>query len=140
MQSNFTWSKALGTASIYQAVSEFTVDDPYNLGQGYGRQGFDRRITFNAFLVYQPPFYKGQSGLMGRLLGGWTFSSVFTTGSGTPIEVGSTYFNGQEFGIPRECPLLRHRGLSGRERIAGKCIQEWHERYKQLAQRDPRFR
>jgi len=98
MQSNFTWSKALGTASIYQAVSQFTVDDPFNLGLGYGRQGFDRKFTFNTFVVYQPPFFKGQSGLKGRVLGGWTFSGVFTAGSGTPIEVGSTYFDGQEFG------------------------------------------
>jgi len=98
MQSNLTWSKALGTAAIYQAVSAFTVDDPFNLGQGYGRQGFDRKFTYNMFLVYQPPFYKGQSGLMGRLLGGWTFGGVFTAGSGTPIEVGSTFFDGQEFG------------------------------------------
>lgn len=98
MQSNLTWSKALGTASIYQAVSSFTVDDPYNLGQGYGRQGFDRRLTYNAFLVYQPPFFKGQERMLGRLLGGWTFASVFTAGSGTPIEVGSTFFDGQEFG------------------------------------------
>jgi hypothetical protein len=98
MQSNFTWSKALGTGSIYQAVSSFTVDDPFNLGQGYGRQGFDRKFTYNVFLVYQPPFFKGQSGLLGRALGGWTFGSVFTAGSGTPIEVGSTFFDGQEFG------------------------------------------
>lgn len=98
MQSNLTWSKALGTGSIYQAVSAFTVDDPYNLNQGYGRQGFDRKFTFNAFLVYQPPFFKGQSGPMGRLLGGWTMAGVFTAGSGTPIEVGSTNFSEQEFG------------------------------------------
>jgi hypothetical protein len=97
-QSNFTWSKALGSGSIYQAVSEFTVDDPYNLGEGYGRQGFDQRVTFNAFAVYQPPFFKGQSGPMGRLLGGWTMAAVFTAGSGTPVEVGSTNFNEQEFG------------------------------------------
>jgi len=97
-QSNFTWSKALGTASLYQAVSEFTVDDPYDLGRGYGRQGFDRRINFNAFMVYQPPFFKGQSGPMGRLLGGWTMAAVFTAGTGTPIEVGSLFFNEQEFG------------------------------------------
>jgi hypothetical protein len=97
-QSNFTWSKALGTASLYQAVSSFTVDDPYDLGRGYGRQGFDRKINFNAFVVYQPPFYKGQSGPIGRLLGGWTMAAVFTAGSGTPIEVGSLFFNEQEFG------------------------------------------
>jgi hypothetical protein len=97
-QSNLTWSKALGTASIYQAVSQFTVDDPFNLRQGYGRQGFDRKLTYNMFVVYQPPFFKGQSGLMGRMLGGWTFGGLFTAGSGTPIEVGSTFFDGQEFG------------------------------------------
>jgi Carboxypeptidase regulatory-like domain len=97
-QSNFTWSKALGSVSIYQAVSGFTVDDPYNLGEGYGRQGFDRKFTFNMFTVYQLPFYKGQAGMLGRLLGGWTLASVFTAGSGTPIEVGSTYFLEQEFG------------------------------------------
>ncbi len=74
------------------------MDDPFNLGEGYGRQGFDRKFTYNMFLVYQPPFFKGQSGPMGRLLGGWTFASVFTAGSGTPIEVGSTFFDGQEFG------------------------------------------
>jgi hypothetical protein len=98
MQSNLTWSKALGTGSIYQAVSGFTVDDPFNLGEGYGRQGFDRRWVYNMFLVYQPPFFKGQSGPVGRLLGGWTFGGVFTAGSGTPIEVGSTFFLEQEFG------------------------------------------
>jgi hypothetical protein len=97
-QSNLTWAKALGSGSIYQAVSAFTVDDPYNLGEGYGRQGYDRRVTYNAFLVYQPPYFKGQSGPMGRLLGGWTFAGVFTAGSGTPIEVGSTFFLEQEFG------------------------------------------
>ncbi len=98
LQSNFTWSKALGSAGIYQAVSAFTVDDPFNLGEGYGRQGFDRKYTFNTFVIYQPPFFKGQSGMMGRVLGGWTFASVFTAGSGTPIEVGSTFFLEQEFG------------------------------------------
>jgi len=30
MQSNFTWSKALGTAAVVQASSEFTPDDPFN--------------------------------------------------------------------------------------------------------------
>ena len=30
MQSNFTWSKALGTGALVQATSEFTPDDPFN--------------------------------------------------------------------------------------------------------------
>jgi hypothetical protein len=98
MQSNFTWSKALGTGALYQAVSEYAPVDSFNLAEEYGRQGWDQKITFNSFFIYQPPFFKGQSGALGRALGGWTFAAVFTAGSGTPIEVGSTECCAQEFG------------------------------------------
>jgi hypothetical protein len=37
MQSNFTWSKALGTGAVVQASSEITPDDPYNLALMYGK-------------------------------------------------------------------------------------------------------
>ncbi len=87
MQSNFTWSKALGTAALVQADSEFTPDDPFNPYTMYGPQPFNRKFVYNTFFVYQPPFYKGQHGLMGRALGGWTFSSIFAAGSGSPIQM-----------------------------------------------------
>jgi Carboxypeptidase regulatory-like domain len=98
MQSNLTWSKALGTAALVQADSEFTPDDPFNPYTMYGPQLFDRRVVYNAFFVYQPPFYKGQHGLLGRALGGWTFSSIFTAGSGSPIQMFTTTGGGQEYG------------------------------------------
>jgi hypothetical protein len=98
MQSNFTWSKALGTAAAVQATSEFTPDDPFNPYTMYGQQNFNRKFVYNTFFVYQPPFYKGQRGLMGRALGGWTFSSIFTAGSGSPIELFTTTGGGQEYG------------------------------------------
>ena len=98
LQSNFTYSKALGTTDIYQAVSSFTFDDPFNPDTNYGVQSFNRKFVYNMFVVYSPPFYKGQSGLMGHLLGGWTFAPVFTAGSGNPIEVNVLSGDGQEFG------------------------------------------
>ncbi|MGC2245387.1 MAG: hypothetical protein WA609_02175, partial [Terriglobales bacterium] len=98
MQSNFTWSKALGTGAVVQATSEYTPNDAFNLDNGYGRQLFDRKFVFNTFLVYSPPFYKGQQGAIGRILGGWTFSPVLTAGSGQPIEIFTTTGDGQEFG------------------------------------------
>jgi Carboxypeptidase regulatory-like domain len=98
MQSNFTWSKALGTGAEVQATSEYTPDDPFNLNEMYGRQASDRKITYNAMLVYEPPFYKGQQGVIGRLLGGWVFSSVFAAGSGTPIELFGSAGNGSPWG------------------------------------------
>jgi len=98
LQSNFTWSKALGTGGVVQASSEITPDDPFNLGTTYGYQDYDRKFVYNAFFVYQPPFFKGQHGLMGRALGGWTFASVFTAGSPEPVEIFTTTGDGQEYG------------------------------------------
>ena len=56
-------------------------------------------------MVYQPPFYRGQNGLVGHILGGWIFSPIFTTGSGAPLFCGTSssfpesgYSGSQEFG------------------------------------------
>jgi hypothetical protein len=85
MQQNFTWSKALGTGALVQATSEYTADDPYNLSEMYGRQAFDRKYVYNLFAVYQPPYFKNQSGVVGHLLGGWNFAPIFSAGSGAPL-------------------------------------------------------
>jgi Carboxypeptidase regulatory-like domain len=98
MQSNFTYSKALGTGAEVQATSEFTPDDPFNLQRQYGYQTYNRKFVYNFFFVYQPPFFKGQSGLLGRALGGWTFSSVLSAGTGSPVELFTSTGDGQEFG------------------------------------------
>jgi hypothetical protein len=98
MQSNLTWSKALGTGAVVQASSEITPDDPFDLRTMYGYQDYNRKYVYNLFFVYQPPFYKGQQGLMGRLLGGWSFAPVFTAGSGSPIEIETSDIAGQAYG------------------------------------------
>jgi len=99
MQSNFTWSKALGMGAVVQVSSAYTANDPYDLKDFYGIQPFNRNFEFKHVFVYQPSFYKGQHGLRGRVLGGWTISSIFTAGSGTPVEVFPPMFSaGQEFG------------------------------------------
>ena len=98
LQQNFTFSKALGTVSVVQATSGFTTVDPYNVGAGYGLQPFDRKFVYNVFAVYEPPFFKGQHGVVGRLLGGWSFAPIFTAGSGLPLELNTTNGDGQAFG------------------------------------------
>jgi hypothetical protein len=98
MQSNFTWSKALGTGAEVQATSSATPPDPFNLRTGYGYQAFDRRFVYNLFFVYQPHFYKPQTGFVGHLLGGWTIAPVFTAGSGVPMTLGTINGGGQAFG------------------------------------------
>jgi hypothetical protein len=98
MQSNFTWSRALGTGAEVQATSQATAPDPFNLRTGYGLQAFDRPLIYNLFMVYQPRLWKNQSGVVGHLLGGWTFAPVFTAGSALPITLGTINGGGQAFG------------------------------------------
>jgi hypothetical protein len=98
MQSNFTWSKALGLGAQAQSSSVLTALDPFNLKEQYGRQAWDRKFLYNVFFVYQPPFFKGQSGFLGRALGGWTFATIFAAGSGVPTQVGTTFADYQAFG------------------------------------------
>jgi hypothetical protein len=98
LQNNFTWSKALGLGAQAQSSSVLTALDPFNLKEQYGRQAWDRKFLYNVFVVYQPPFFKGQSGFLGRTLGGWTFATIFAAGSGVPTQVGTTFGDYQGFG------------------------------------------
>jgi len=60
--------------------------------------------VYNAFLVYQPPYYKSQHGVTGHLPGGWTISPILTSGSGLPVParsssaLGARFFGAQAFG------------------------------------------
>ncbi|MGB9146602.1 MAG: hypothetical protein WCC14_12325, partial [Acidobacteriaceae bacterium] len=95
-QSNFTWSKALGTGSAAQATSEYTVDDPFDVGKMYGEQEFDQRLVFNTYVIATEPWFKGQNGLLGRAAGGWSFAPLFTAGSGGPVNCEPPYGGGSE--------------------------------------------
>ena len=90
MQSNFTYGKALGTGSIVQATSQWTVPDAYNLHSAYGLQSWDRKFLYNLFLVYQPRWYRSQHGALGRIVGGWSIAPILNLGSGLPNAVVGT--------------------------------------------------
>jgi len=105
MQSNLTYGKALGTGSQVQATSQYTAIDPFNIGNDYGVQPWDRKFLLNTWLVYQPPFFHGQHGILGRVAGGWTIAPLLSYGSGLPLQVSpsdnagnDTYGGGQAFG------------------------------------------
>jgi hypothetical protein len=135
-QQNFTYSKALGTGDVVQATSEFTSDDPYNLKEMYGDQTFNQKFVYNLFIVYQPPFYKGQSGVLGHILGGWNFSPILTAGTGTPLFC-NTNTDAQSFGAAdgvnyaenEQCIFSKnpsvsslHTGVAGGTDAAGESV------------------
>jgi len=104
-QQNLTWSKALGTGAFVQATSQYTANDAFNLDNMYGVQQYDRRLVSTTFLIYQPPYFSAQQGIVGHILGGWTIAPIFTAGSGAPLfcntNTGGDFVSGsgsQEFG------------------------------------------
>lgn len=90
LQSNFTWSHALGTGEATQATSSNTALNPFDMHANYGNQSFDYRYLFNIIMYYQPPWFKSQKGIVGHLLGGWTISPLFQAQSGAPLSASYT--------------------------------------------------
>ena len=85
--SNFTWGRALGTGQQAQYSSSSTALNPYDIGANYGPQTFDYKFLYNFSMYYTPPVFKGQHGVVGHILGGWTISPIFTAQSGAPTSV-----------------------------------------------------
>ncbi|MGA3186051.1 MAG: carboxypeptidase-like regulatory domain-containing protein [Bryobacteraceae bacterium] len=86
--SNFTWSRALGTATVAQSSSDYTALNPFNMQASYGPQSYDIPLIFNFAAYYRPDVYRTQKGIIGHIAGGWTISPLFTAQSGSPIGVG----------------------------------------------------
>jgi hypothetical protein len=97
LNESFTYSKSLGTGSVAQASSALTLNDAFDITKSYGVQTFNQKYIFDTFMVYQTPWYKGQSGLLGRAAGGWIIAPIFTAGSGVPINC-ATNSSSQSFG------------------------------------------
>jgi len=90
--SNFTWGRALGTGTTSQATSSNTALDNYNLQNNYGLQSFDVKLVYNIAMYYSPKVFQSQRGVLGKALGGWILSPLFTAQSGNPFS--PTYSEG----------------------------------------------
>jgi hypothetical protein len=91
--SNFTYGRALGTGFNDQSTSSETPMDIFNIQGQYGPQGFDVKAMYNLSMVYNLPFYKGQHGILGHFLGGWTVAPIFLASSGGNMSVSYTEGN-----------------------------------------------
>ena len=120
-RSNFTWGRALGTGSVTQASSSITVPNPYDFKNGfgtYGLQPFDVKFTYSLLMLYQPPFFRSQRGVLGHLLGGWSIAPLFTARSGLPQRL-STATNGESYGEIYSGQTANYEGAPGFKQFTG---------------------
>lgn len=105
INANYTWSKTIDNAS--EIFSSFgggqTVaqsQNPFDTDAGErGLSAFHQKHNFTANFIYELPFYKNQSGWVGKLLGGYQISGIVRLASGrpyTPQNIFSMYDAGFE--------------------------------------------
>jgi hypothetical protein len=91
VSANFTYSQTLSTIGINQEYVEAAPNCPWNLHCDYGPAPFDRTLVMNILANYQLPFGKGKyfgtkNPVLDRIIGGWSFSPIYSWATGTPIE------------------------------------------------------
>jgi outer membrane receptor protein involved in Fe transport len=83
ISANYTYSHA-----ITNSQSDFrTPQNTYSLSDERGESAFDRRHVLTVNYIYELPFYRGQQGFAGHLLGGWELSGIVYANSGLPLTV-----------------------------------------------------
>jgi hypothetical protein len=79
----YTYSKSWDDGSAQRDV----IPNAFDASQLWGPSDFDRRHVMVLNVIYALPFFKDHSGLVGKVLGGWTFSAVSQFQTGTPISI-----------------------------------------------------
>lgn len=100
----YTWSKNL---TDNQTDRSTAPQDTYNIPAEKSRATLDRRHVFNFNYVYELPYYDKQRGLVGKLLGGWQLSGIFTWQTGLPFTVTTSNFDPAGSGIINANPTAR---------------------------------
>jgi hypothetical protein len=106
---NYTWSHTLGlqpenyqgsAAAWLGVVNVFTLR---NLRQSYGPTNFDLRHVIHASGTFDLPFGKGKallnrSGVIDKVVGGWTLGTIFAFQTGFPFQVFGGYNTFNDYG------------------------------------------
>jgi hypothetical protein len=81
----YTLSKSYDNSSNYRDI----VPDTYNTSNLWGPSEYDTRHVVIINYLYELPFFKGQTGTTGKLLGGWQISGATQFQTGTPCGIGT---------------------------------------------------
>ncbi|HYZ85974.1 MAG TPA: carboxypeptidase regulatory-like domain-containing protein [Bryobacteraceae bacterium] len=98
-RASYTWSKSIDNSSDYSPgqnpVDTSFPQSQFNLRSERAVSSFDIPHRFLFSHVWNIPVFRDQRGVVGRILGGWTFASVNQVQSGIP----ATILAGSRLGI-----------------------------------------
>jgi hypothetical protein len=85
----FSFGGAYTLSKVYDAGSaqRDIVPNAFDTSNLWGPAGYDRRHVLVLNAIYELPFFRDRSTLMGKLLGGWTISAVSQMQTGTPFSI-----------------------------------------------------
>ncbi len=82
IDANYTWSRGLTNAqNDYSTAPQNT----YNLAAEYGPSVYNRNDILSIDGVWELPWYRGQQGIVGHIVGGWEMSGLYVVDSGLPL-------------------------------------------------------
>ena len=95
---SYTWSHTMDNASeIFSTAAGGNTlsfaQNPFDTSRGErANSGIDFRHIFGLAFIYELPFYKGQNGFLGHVLGGWQLNSTYRYSTGQPYTTIETRF------------------------------------------------
>jgi len=107
---NYTWSHSMDDlSSTFSSITAGNIGylDPLNPKLDWGSSDFDVRHRLVVSPIWETPWFKNGKGLKRQLLGGYTFTGVFTARTGLPFSVFDSTASlnvGDGIGIPRYVP------------------------------------
>ncbi|MCE5311141.1 MAG: TonB-dependent receptor, partial [Acidobacteriales bacterium] len=90
---SYTWAKSIDTGSSgFFGAEDYSVQNPYNIGEDRSVSGFDLTHVFSASWVYQLPFGTGKALQTGNkaadyIIGNWQFNGITLLRSGAPFNL-----------------------------------------------------
>ncbi|MGH9344628.1 MAG: hypothetical protein ACRD19_12825, partial [Terriglobia bacterium] len=87
VQTNYTWSKCLDTASARDVGFGSPIDDPFDPAWNFGPCDMNFPQDWVTNFVWETPSLQGHSELIQRVFGSWQPAGIFTMESGPPFSI-----------------------------------------------------
>jgi hypothetical protein len=119
----YTWSKNL---TDNQTDRSTAPQNSYDNRGDRGRATLDRRHILTVNYIYELPFFREQSNLKGKILGGWQLSGIAVYNSGLPFTVVTSNFDPAGLGNnPAAIAGNRPNLLCDPNQNAPHTLQQW---------------